>query len=358
MTFSRRSMLARMGFGLTLLPAMVRAPRSIVGMLLSAPEGPLMPAKPMPANPFRKNGKTLVAIVHGNSETDVGIMLAEGLKLIGGLERLELQGKRVLIKPNVVNNRPPPVTSNPHVIAAVVRAVKDAGARDIIVADGSGIIRLPTSDNLVATGIKQAAESAGAGVVALEDEPWVRVEPSAAQAMPHYYVSRRVYEADVFINLPVIKTHKFANYSCGLKNLVGITHPRYRPSLRFFSTDWHERIAELNLAVHPHLTIADGTMVMIAGGPTSGTAAKADILLLSGDRVALDAVAVALLRTYGTWPRLREKTPWQQRQIARAIELGLGVGDPTRLELVTRSVSAANAGFDRLVARIRRDLAV
>jgi uncharacterized protein (DUF362 family) len=145
-----------------------------------------------------------------------------------------LRGKRVLIKPNVVNNRPPAVTSNPRVIAAVVRAATEAGAREVIVADSSGIIRLPTSANLAATGIKQAAESAGARVLALEEEPWVRVEPSAAVALPHYYVSRPVYEADIFINLPVIKTHKFAHYSCSLKNLVGITHPRYRPSVSFF----------------------------------------------------------------------------------------------------------------------------
>jgi uncharacterized protein (DUF362 family) len=234
MTLTRRSMLGRIGFGLTLVPAVARAPRSILGMLLTTPEGPLMPAKPLPPNPFQQNGKALVAIVHGESETDLAVMLREGLKLIGGLDRLDLRGKRVLIKPNVVNNRPPPVTSNPRVIAAVVRAATEAGAREVIVADSSGIIRLPTSANLAATGIKQAAESAGARVLALEEEPWVRVEPSAAVALPHYYVSRPVYEADIFINLPVIKTHKFAHYSCSLKNLVGITHPRYRPSVSFF----------------------------------------------------------------------------------------------------------------------------
>ena len=358
MTLSRRSVLGRIGFGLTLLPAVARAPRSILGMLLTTPEGPLMPAKPLPPNPFQRNGKILVAMVHGEPETELATMLREGLKLIGGIDRLDLKGKRILIKPNVVNDRPPPVTSNPRVIAAVVRAARDAGAREVIVADSSGIIRLPTSANLAATGIKQAAESAGAQVLALEEEPWVRVEAAAAQALPHYYVSRRVYEADIFINLPVIKTHRFAHYSCSLKNLVGITHPRYRPSVSFFASDWHERIAELNLAVHPHLTIADGTTIMIAGGPTSGTAAKANVLLLSGDCVALDAVAVALLRAYGTWPKLQGKTPWEQRQIKRAGELGLGISDANRLEFVTLSVSGPDPTFDQLVAKIRHDLAV
>ena len=138
---------------------------------------------------------------------------------------------------------------------------------------------------------------------------------------------------------------------------MGITHPRYRPSVTFLAGDWHERIAELNLAVHPHLTIADGTTIMIEGGPTSGTSARADLLLLSGDRVALDAVGVALIRSFGAWPKVAGMRVWEQRQIRRAIELGLGVSGPDQVELVTRSVSGPDAGFNRLVDTIRRDLA-
>ncbi|MGH2620220.1 MAG: DUF362 domain-containing protein, partial [Anaerolineales bacterium] len=310
MSLSRRDLLGRLGFGVTFLPALALAPRSVVGSLLFEPDGPLVPAKPIPPNPFVRNGKVLVVMVHGR---DPAALLQAGLELIGGIGLLGLEDRRVLIKPNIVDDRPPPSTTSPAVVAAVVRAVRDAGAADVQVADSSGMIRFPTSDNLTATGVRQAAESAGAGVLALEDQPWVRVEPAGAKALPRYYISKPVYEADVFINLPVVKTHRFAHYSCSLKNLVGITHPRYRPSLSFLSGDWHERIAELNLAVHPHLTIADGTTVMIAGGPTSGTAARADLLLLSGDRVALDAVGVALIRSFGAWPKLMERGVWEQR---------------------------------------------
>src|SRR5439155_23593036 len=242
-------------------------------------------------------------------------------------------------------------TTNPKVVAAVVRLVREAGAQRVTVADSSGIIRFPSSANLATTGIKQAAESAGASVLALEEEPWVRVEPASAKALPRYYVSKPVYDADVFINLAVIKTHRFAHYSCSLKNLVGIVHPRYRPSVSFLSPDWHVRIAELNLAVHPHLTIADGTTLMIAGGPTSGTPAQADILLLSGDRIALDAVAVALMRTFGAWPKVTKQAVREQRHIARAIELGLGVQGTRHIELVTESLSGPDASLARLTAK-------
>jgi len=276
--------------------------------------------------------------------------------LLGGGDRLPLRGKRVLIKPNVVNDRPPPTTTSPQVVTAVVRWVRDAGAADVVVADSSGIIRFPTADNLTATGIKAQAEAAGARVLALEEEPWVRVEPAQARSLPHYYLSKPAYDAEVFLNLPVVKTHRFAHYSCAMKNLVGITHPRYRPSVTFLAGDWHERIAELNLAVHPVLTVADATAVMIAGGPTSGTAAAANMLLLSGDRVALDVVALALLRSFGAWDKIRETGVWGERQIRRAVELGLGVAGPDRIAIASRSLAVRSGDFYKLTDRIRADI--
>jgi uncharacterized protein (DUF362 family) len=208
MSYTRRDLLSRLGFGLTFLPALAMAPRSVMGSLLFEPEGVLVPAKPLPPNPFTRDGKALVAIVHGQ---DPSAALRTGVEILGGIERLALRGKRVLIKPNVVNDRPPPSTTSPQVIAAVVQKVREAGAGEVVVADSSGMIRFPTTDNLAATGVRAAAEQAGAQVLALEDEPWVRVEPAGAKSLPRFYVSKPVYEADVFINLPVVKTHRVAH---------------------------------------------------------------------------------------------------------------------------------------------------
>ncbi|MFO0769146.1 MAG: DUF362 domain-containing protein [Nitrospiraceae bacterium] len=278
------------------------------------------------------------------------------LDLLGGLERLSIRGKRVLLKPNVLNDRPPPTTTDPRVVGAMADLVREQGSSEIIVADGSGIIRLPTSTNLTATGMRAAAQAAGAKVLALEDEPWVRIEPLQAKALTRFYFSKPVYDADIVVNMPVIKTHRFAEYSCALKNVVGAVHPRQRPSVTFWSGDWHERIAELNLAVHPQLTVADGTTIMIEGGPTSGTSAMMNVLLCSGDRVALDMTVLALLRTFGSWPKIEGKRIAEQRQIKRAGELGLGVARGTEIELVAQSVNGAPPDFIRLVERIRADL--
>lgn len=349
---TRRELFSRLAFGLTFLSALAFAPRALLWSLLFEPDAPLVPAKPIPLNAFTRNGKALVAMVHGR---DQAALLSEGIALLGGLTSLALAGKHVLVKPNVLNNRPPPSTTSSMLVAAVVRLVRDAGGV-VTVADSSGMLRFPTSENLSETGVRQAAESAGARVLALEEQAWVRVKPSLAVASRSYLVSKPVYDADVFLNLPVVKTHQFAHYSCSLKNLVGIVHPRYRPSIRFLSGRWHEQIAELNLAVHPQLTIADATTMMIAGGPTSGTPAQANVLLLSGDRVALDAVAVALIRSYGAWPKVHGKTIWAQRQIKRAGELGLGVKGPNEMELLVKSLEPQDEEFARRAEAVRRDV--
>ena len=84
MRISRRDLLSRLGFGATFLPALALAPRSAMGSILFEPDGPLMPAQTIPDNPFARQGKSLVAIVHGQEPS---AMLAEGLKLLGGFDR-------------------------------------------------------------------------------------------------------------------------------------------------------------------------------------------------------------------------------------------------------------------------------
>src|SRR5579885_44557 len=129
MALSRRETLARLGFGAAFLSALALAPRSLLGSLLFEPEGEPVPAVPPPPNPFVRDGRALVAIVHG---TDPAEMLREGLALLGGAGLLGLAGRRVLLKPNVVNSPTPPSTTAPEVVAAVGRLAKAAGASELV----------------------------------------------------------------------------------------------------------------------------------------------------------------------------------------------------------------------------------
>lgn len=158
MGLMRREFLTRLTYALSTVPILAMSSPSLLGSLVFEPDGASVPPKPLPPNPFQNDDKSLVALIHGQ---DPATMLRDGLEFLGGIEKLGVSGQRVLIKPNVVNNRPPPTTTSPQVIAATVHLVREAGAADVTVADSSGVIRFPTSDNLVETGIRQAAKQQG-----------------------------------------------------------------------------------------------------------------------------------------------------------------------------------------------------
>lgn len=127
------------------------------------------------------------------------------------------------------------------------------------------------------------------------------------------------------INLPVIKTHRSASYSICLKNFIGATHLKQRPYL-IDSAHWEELISEMNLAYQPNLNIADGTKSMIEGGPWEGTSADTNLIIASGDRIAADITGLEIIKGFGRWRMVTEKDVWEQRQIKRGLELGLGAG--------------------------------
>jgi uncharacterized protein (DUF362 family) len=107
-------------------------------------------------------------------------------------------------------------------------------------------------------------------------------------------------------------------------------------------------IAEVNLGYRPDLILMDGLEAFVKGGPARGKRVAPGVILAGTDRVAIDAVGVAILRAFGT-TRVASRGPiFEQEQIARAVELGLGVNDPSEIALVTADPQSAS-----FTARIR-----
>jgi uncharacterized protein (DUF362 family) len=94
-------------------------------------------------------------------------------------------------------------------------------------------------------------------------------------------------------------------------------------------------IAEINAAYTPALVVLDGVEAFVTGGPASGERVWAEVVLAGTDRVAIDAIGVAVLRHFGTTDVVSEGPIFHQEQIARAVELGLGVDGPERIQIVT-----------------------
>ncbi|HEV8675241.1 MAG TPA: DUF362 domain-containing protein [Methylomirabilota bacterium] len=348
MRLSRRALLT-LG-GLAALSVTVPACRRMLWQIVFPPDAPVVPPPGAAATPLTAGGRSLVAIVHGD---DVPAMVRRALDLLGGLERLDLAGRRVLVKPNVVSGAAPPTTSDPRVVGAVAGLARRAGAGSLAVGDMSAVLTLPTRPNLTRTGIARAAEAVGAAVLAFDEGEWVEVRPPANQLQKVVYVAKAVHEAERLISVPVVKTHRSAGFSCALKNTVGCVHGRNKPWMHG-DLDWEAAVAELNTAVRPHLYVVDGLRSMIAGGPWSGESAATELILASGDPVALDAVALALLKSFGRSEKIAEGGVWDNAQIRRAIALGLGASGPERMTLAAESLRRDASAFDRLVADVRR----
>jgi len=238
--------------------------RAVLRQFLFSPEGEVVPPHPLPAAAGR--GKRRVAVVRAD---DVGAAVREAVALVDGLAALDCRGRQVLVKPNVVYGKPPPATTDPRVVAALLALLKEARASRLSVGDMSAVVSLPTRPNLEATGIAAAAAAAGADLLPLEEGEWVEVRPPQARHATAFHVARAVYEAERLVSVPVLKAHRSASYSLTLKNTVGVVHARNKP-WAYGGTAWEEVVAELNLAVHPRLYVADALQVMASGGPWSG----------------------------------------------------------------------------------------
>ena len=111
-------------------------------------------------------------------------------------------------------------------------------------------------------------------------------------------------------------------------------------------------MAELNLAYTPHLNILDATTIMVQGGPRRGEAKKTKLILASGDRVAADLVGLALIKNFGRCHGITEKNVWEQRQIKRAVQMGLGISGPGEIKLLSKNLGEKEVDFSDLVERI------
>lgn len=276
-----------------------------------------------------------VALVRGEG---VAQMVRRAVELAGGFTGLS-SGATVLIKPNVNSDDPYPGTTNSEVVRAVVELVKEYEPRRIIVADRSN----PAYDTLLAmkkVSIYQAAIEAGAEVMSLKSYGWIEADPPGAENWPGgFEFSRLPQEVDYMITLPVTKTHSIARFTMALKNTVGLIHPRSRDFLHSKGgRQFGAMLAEINLPRPADFVVMDGTRAFISGGPSRGEVREPNLILATSDLVAADVVGLAILKNLGA-PELLAQNSWEEHQVARAVELGLGVSDASQLELVAEGVA-------------------
>ncbi|HUW23851.1 MAG TPA: DUF362 domain-containing protein [bacterium] len=288
--------------------------------------------------PLKQRAKTsavLVGIARGDSIAD---SVRRAINLAGGLDFIK-SGESVLIKPNVNSDDPHPGTTNPEVVFEVVNMVREKGAKRIIVADRSN----PWWDTLKAmkkVGIYEAAVKGGAEVVVFSKGDYVKVNPENSYHWPNgFRIPKLVKQVDHIISLPVAKTHIIADFTMGIKNWVGLIPPSDRKYLHLEKKDYFaSMLSEIHLARKPSFLVMDATKVFVSGGPSHGDIARPGLVMATSDLVANDVTGLALLKTLGTIEEIQKKSVWDQPQIKRAVELGLGINSPSEIILKTYGI--------------------
>ena len=194
----------------------------------------------------------------------------------------------------------------------------------------------------------------------LGSDEWELVQPESSHWTNGFWIARPVRQADGVVQTCCLKTHRYGgHFTLSLKNSVGLA-AKYSPDgsynyMNELHGSPHQRrmIAEINTAYTPDLIVLDGVQAFATGGPDTGQVVDSQVILAGTDRVAIDAVGVAILRYFGTTAEVAEGRIFEQEQIARAVELGLGVSGPDQIELITDDPDSAD--YAAQIVQVLRD---
>lgn len=260
----------------------------------------------------------LVAVKDGEPAEMVDLALAA----VGGMGTYVKAGQSVVVKPNIGWDRPPEsgANTNPAVVARVIEHCLKAGAATVYVLDHT--CNNPTRC-YANSGIEEAAKAAGAIVVPGNAKANYReLSNDKATVLKQAMVHEKVLDADVLINVPVLKHHGSSHLSVAMKNLMGIVWDR-----RFYhGQGLHTCIAEFCHYRMPDLNIVDAYRVTMRNGPQRAREEDLELkrcLLLSKDIVAIDAAAA---RIFGI-------DPAKVGHIKQAAESGFGTMDLSKLTI-------------------------
>jgi uncharacterized protein (DUF362 family) len=286
---------------------------------------------------------------------------AEGVpKAINLLQYNPVKGKVVTIKPNFNSADAAPGSTHNDTLRALVLTLKEMGATRITVAERSG--PGDTTEHIMEKkGIFSLAKELGFDIINLQElkpEGWVLVKPKDSHWENGFLFPRAYMEAESIVQTCCLKTHQFGgHFTMSLKCSVGMVPGGLRQAGAYpYMNELHrspqqrQMIAEINTAYNPDLIVLDGVEAFVDGGPHRGTRVEAGVILAGSDRVAIDATGVAILRLLGTTPEVSRGKIFEQDQIARAVELGLGVKTPDQIQLVTADM--ASRAFAVEVGRI------
>jgi len=250
-----------------------------------------------------------------------------------------LKGKDVLIKPNFNTADLAPGSTHNDTLVGLIEEVWEMGAKSISLGERSYPL---TREVMEEKGVLPIMDKMDVKVIDfddLDDKDWVPFRPKKSHWEHGFRIARPILDAECLVSTCCLKTHQFGGiFTMSLKLHVGAV-PTFRHGydyMRELHSSPHQRkmIAEINEPYQPSLIVLDGIDAFVDGGPATGKRAKGEVFLASTDRVAIDAVGVAILKLLGSNESIMKPKIFEQEQIARAVELGLGASSLSEIEVI------------------------
>lgn len=283
------------------------------------------------------------------------VLLADASDRVKGMQKLldefdlHTDGT-VALKANYNSDDPFPATTHPETLRVLAEHL-EKNSHNLIMAERSGMGI--TSSVLKNRGILDLSQRLGFVLLDLDSlgpDGWYDVQEKGLHWWRGFKIARIFKEADEVVQTCCLKTHRFGgHFTMSLKNSVGLVAARPNGTSYDYMRELHSSpfqrlmIAEINRFYKTNLVLMDATQGFSQGGPERGVLIKPGLLLASTDRVAMDAVGVAILRLYGTTPEVMKGHIFEQEQIAHASILGVGVDSAEKIELVPLDEHSQNA---------------
>jgi len=278
-----------------------------------------------------------------NPKSRVTLVNTEDRKsgVVSSLKTLNInpvKNKDVLIKPNFNTADRVPGSTDNETLVALVEEVWNMGAKSISLGERSFP---PTRQVMEQKGVIPLMEKMDVRLIDFDDldkKDWVAFKPKDSHWSNGFRIARPILDAECLVSTCCLKTHQFGGViTLSLKLHVGVvptTRHGYEYMTQLHSSPHQQKmIAEINAPFSPTLIVLDGIDAFVDGGPMEGQRVKGDVMIASTDRIAIDAVGTALLKVLGSNDAIMGKKIFEQEQIARAVELGLGVSSPTEIDL-------------------------
>ncbi|MGY5858328.1 MAG: DUF362 domain-containing protein [Candidatus Thorarchaeota archaeon] len=250
-----------------------------------------------------------------------------------------VDGKDVVFKPNFNTADPAPASTDMETFRQMIIKLREMGAKKITVAERCGPAN--TEEAFKEKGLYELAEEFNLSIVNLSTAPreeWTLKTPDGNHWNDGFLFSKTYAEAECIVETCCLKTHQYGgHFTLSLKNATALVPRDGYPLMKELHSSPYQRkmIAEINAAYKWDLVIMDGVVSFVDGGPMEGTRVESNVFVAGTDKIAIDAIGVALLRMHGTTPEVSKGPIFEQEQIARAVELGIGISSPDEIEFVT-----------------------